>query len=694
MLLAEEVLNAGSITEIVEALGRQPAWSDIPIVLISSVGNASRERLRRLASFGSGGTVTLLERPFRPGTLVATIEAALRARYRQYQVCRLLAEVQENARRSQLISETAAQLLLADSPQAEVPGIFQRLADELGAEYHLLHLLSPDGKVLVLAGAGGSGRPRAFSRAQARGRALRGAGRAAPTAAFAAWAAAARVKAWNCQVLQVGERMLGTIVFASARRESLTAEELRAVRTICDLVAASLERMRLLEELGAARDAAERANRSKDDFLAALSHELRTPLSPVLLVATAAVNNPNLALAVRGDFELISRHIALEARLIDDLLDLTGITRGKLTLELRPLKLHEVLREAAATAETELRAKDIALRLEFAAEPAVISADPVRVRQVFWNVIKNAVKFTPPQGSILVTTERTSGGRSVRITIADTGVGMTPEEIERAFDAFSQGDHARSPSGHRFGGLGLGLAISRALVGLHGGTISARSAGRGRGSTFTVELPLVPAASAVAAAAEPVPDQPIGAARPGAHPFGRGPRAHPPNPRPAPRPAGLSDGLRRHDRRGRGAGGRRQLRFAHLGPGSAGWERVRPHGPTPRTAGDQGHRPLRVRHGRRPEPEQEIRLRGALGEAGIHAIARRRRVPGAGIDRGVSRPPGAAGAEPAGAGRGRGRPARERAGVSSGPAGYGVVRLFVTSFTPETPAASFTAADF
>ena len=245
------------------------------------------------------------------------------------------------------------------------------------------------------------------------------------------------------------------------------------------------------EELKRARDEAVAASRAKDDFLAALSHELRTPLNPVLLVTSDAANNPQLPAGTRADFEMIRRNVELEARLIDDLLDLTRVIRGKLSLDRHSLDAHNVLREAIATVRTDAEKKQITLALDLRAAERTVSGDSVRLQQVFWNVLQNAVKFTPEAGKITVKTFAKDG--ALFIKIIDTGIGMNPEEIKRIFKPFSQGDHAVGGS-HRFGGLGLGLAISRMLVELHSGSIHAASEGKGRGAAFLIQLPLARAA--------------------------------------------------------------------------------------------------------------------------------------------------------------------------------------------------------
>lgn len=248
------------------------------------------------------------------------------------------------------------------------------------------------------------------------------------------------------------------------------------------------ERKTAEAEIARARDAAVAAGRAKDEFIAALSHELRTPLNPVLLVASDAATRAEFPPAAREAFASIAKNARLEARLIDDLLDLTRIAQGKLSLDIERLDLNDVLDEAIEKVRPELEEKQQTLRWERRPAPIHVSADLTRLQQVFWNVLKNAVKFTPTGGTVTVSTQANDGWVDADIT--DTGIGMTAEEIARGFRMFSQGDHATDLGAHRFGGLGLGLAISRTLLELQGGQISARSPGRNAGSTFTIRLRL------------------------------------------------------------------------------------------------------------------------------------------------------------------------------------------------------------
>lgn len=249
------------------------------------------------------------------------------------------------------------------------------------------------------------------------------------------------------------------------------------------------ELRRNARELERVRDEAVAASRAKDEFLAALSHELRTPLNPALLLASDSAANGNLPDHVRADFEMIRKNISLEARLIDDLLDLTRISRGKLSIEPQLCDVHALLREAIAVVRSDLEEKHIRLSLDLGAKRVGIMGDPVRLQQVFWNVLRNAVHFTPDKGGIRVESEQTPDGGALIVRITDSGIGIAPADLERIFETFEQAEAAPGVA-RRFGGLGLGLPISKTMLELHGGSIHASSSGRGQGSSFIITLPV------------------------------------------------------------------------------------------------------------------------------------------------------------------------------------------------------------
>ncbi len=242
-------------------------------------------------------------------------------------------------------------------------------------------------------------------------------------------------------------------------------------------------------ELAAAMQVAEAANKSKDKFLAALSHELRTPLSPVLMTAAAMELNPELPLGFRDDVAMIRRNVELEVKLIDDLLDLSRVIAGKLPLNMVPVDVNEAVGHVCATCRPYILEKAIRLECNVPDVSPFVKADPTRLQQVLWNLLRNAAKFTPEHGEIHVSVSTIAQDR-VHIVVRDTGVGITPDVLPRVFNAFEQGDVSVT---RQFGGLGLGLAISKSLTEMHHGIIRAESAGRDKGSIFSLEFPMMAA---------------------------------------------------------------------------------------------------------------------------------------------------------------------------------------------------------
>jgi PAS domain S-box-containing protein len=271
------------------------------------------------------------------------------------------------------------------------------------------------------------------------------------------------------------------------------------------------ERTGLLAREREARAEAEAASEAKDRFLATLSHELRTPLTPVLAVIAKLEGDGRLR-GLDRELAMIRRNVELEARLIDDLLDLTRITRGKLELHREVVDIRQALEHALKICcDREVASGRLQVEMDLAAEDHRIWADASRLTQVFWNLLSNAVKFTPAGGTITVRSCVEPGG-ALAVEVADTGVGIEPDELSRIFDAFEQG---RPEASRHFGGLGLGLAITKVIVELHGGRIVAASEGVGRGSRFVVLLPagLPRGAGAPAPTEAPLPKGNGGAAR-------------------------------------------------------------------------------------------------------------------------------------------------------------------------------------
>jgi len=232
---------------------------------------------------------------------------------------------------------------------------------------------------------------------------------------------------------------------------------------------------------------AREANRAKDQFIAVLSHELRTPLTPVLATIASLQKDKRLPGEVQDDLKVIRRNVELEARLIDDLLDLTRISKGKIELQLEVVDVNDLLREATNICQSDIREKCIDFSLDLHAKDHFVRGDATRLQQVFWNLLKNAIKFTPAQGRIIVESFNAENSGAITVRVTDSGIGIDADILPRIFHAFEQG---RSSITRQFGGLGLGLAISNALIERHHGTLTAASDGPGKGATFTAAVPV------------------------------------------------------------------------------------------------------------------------------------------------------------------------------------------------------------
>jgi signal transduction histidine kinase/ActR/RegA family two-component response regulator len=281
-------------------------------------------------------------------------------------------------------------------------------------------------------------------------------------------------------------RTVGTIEVQSYARTAYKEEHVTAMRMAANLTAVAIENVRLLERESNARAAAEESNRLKDEFLATVSHELRTPLTAILgwsrMLEAGGLDESVAARAI----ETIRRNAKTQSEIIDDILDVSRIITGNLYLDLQPIELAPVIEAAINVVRPTAEAKGIQIETEFDAQPAMVSGDSNRLQQVVWNLLSNAVKFTPSGGWVRVAVQHADS--CIEIKVADNGQGIGPDFLPFVFDRFRQAD---STTTRQHGGLGLGLAIARHLVEIHGGTVLAESAGEHEGATFTVRLPAV-----------------------------------------------------------------------------------------------------------------------------------------------------------------------------------------------------------
>ncbi len=280
-------------------------------------------------------------------------------------------------------------------------------------------------------------------------------------------------------------RIIGTIEVQSYEPAAYREEHVTAMRLAANLAAVAIENVGLLERESTARASAEESNRLKDEFLATVSHELRTPLTAILGWARMLESGAIESDMARRAVETITRNAKAQAQIIEDILDVSRIITGKLALDLRPVQLESLLEAAVNVVRPTAEAKGINVEVDLGGEPVSVSGDQDRLQQVFWNLFSNAVKFTPAGGKVSVKLRRSVAEAEIAVT--DTGQGISKTFLPFVFDRFRQAD---STSTRQHGGLGLGLAIARHLVEIHGGKVEASSDGDGKGSCFTVRLPL------------------------------------------------------------------------------------------------------------------------------------------------------------------------------------------------------------
>jgi signal transduction histidine kinase/CheY-like chemotaxis protein len=286
----------------------------------------------------------------------------------------------------------------------------------------------------------------------------------------------------------------GPFVRETENQSLLGLQSWIAVMTITAMAlsAGMAERRHIEEELQLQKSVVETANRTKDHFLAMLSHELRTPLTPVISALESLETEPMQTEATRASLAMIHRNIELETQLIDDLLDFTRIARDKMELRFAPVDVHAAVANVVEICHAAARSKRLNVRVDLRANSHYAAADAAKFQQIVWNLLKNAIKFTPECGEIAISSSNPSP-EVLTISVSDTGIGMEPEVIQRIFDPFEQGNCSFE---HRVGGLGLGLAISKSLAQAHGGRLTAESDGRDRGSTFIFSMPTLSPAEA------------------------------------------------------------------------------------------------------------------------------------------------------------------------------------------------------
>lgn len=390
-------------------------------------------------------------------------------------------------------------LLHADDPNAMLPTLFAKIGPHLGLDTYFHFTVNDRGDALRLASCAGISEAMAQDFAQLEfGQAICG------TAAVKRKPVAANfvqqsddpkveivkelgIRAYACHPLMAGDELLGTLSFGSRSRDAFVSKELDFLRTIGHYVTSAYERVRFVQKL-------QDADRRKDEFLAMLAHELRNPLAPIRSgLGTLAMDGGTHHETVAPMQEQVE-HVV---RLVDDLLDVSRIMRGKVELRRKPVEVAELIRRSVRAVRPLIDSCRQELIVSVAEEPLWLHADPVRMAQVIQNLLNNASKYTDAGGRIELIVERQDD--QAVISIKDTGVGLEPELLPKVFDLFTQSSRSLDRAQ---GGLGIGLTLVQRLVLAHGGAVSAHSEGPGHGSTFLVRLPVVEAAEPVEEATE------------------------------------------------------------------------------------------------------------------------------------------------------------------------------------------------
>ncbi|MEW5918262.1 MAG: ATP-binding protein [Gemmatimonadota bacterium] len=493
VLVTDELFASPDAYVLLDALRRQPAWSDVPILFLSSTGADSAGAAWAIELLGN---VTVLERPIRLTTLVSALRTAVRARRRQYELRHQFldlktaeATLRRQSERQRLLGEAAAILLTNDVPDVMMRALFEKVAPHFGLDAYFNFMLSESGDALQLESFVGvlPDEASAFAHIPL-DQQVDGSVAAERTPAVleripqsqsprAQHLQRCGLRAYASHPLFADDRLLGTLSFASRQRDHFDPDELEFMQTICHYVTAAYERVRLIREL-------KEGDRRKDEFLATLAHELRNPLAPIRNSLHIMRLAPNDSAAAEQARATMDRQLGQMVRLIDDLLDVSRITRGKLELRKERVELATVVGSAVDMTRPLIESCGHRLTIALPPQPVLLDADPMRLAQIFANLLNNAAKYMDRGGRIWVTAIPSDG--EIAVSVRDAGIGIPATALPTLFDMFTQ---VESGSARSQGGLGIGLTLVKRLVDLHGGSVEARSAGLGKGSEFVVRLP-------------------------------------------------------------------------------------------------------------------------------------------------------------------------------------------------------------
>ncbi|HEU0204162.1 MAG TPA: ATP-binding protein [Burkholderiaceae bacterium] len=459
VVLTDDVLAAMDPRRLLDALKEQPPWSDLPLILLARAGTQSQNAIAAVEILGN---VTVLERPVHVSTLLGAVRTALRARRRQYELRDKMAALHRSEQLFRTLSETVPSMIWTAAPDGTITYTNRRwleytgLTPEENAREWTERVLHPDDRARCIEKWTRALHTCSAYEIEVRNRRHDGVYRWFVTRAVPLRNASGQVIAWFGVTTDIHD-------------QKQFQEQLRE------------------------------ADRRKDEFLAVLAHELRNPLAPIRNSLEILRRRAESPAALDESRAMMERQVAQMVRITDDLLDVSRITRGKLELRREPIELAAVIKSALDTARPLIEAGGHDVAVDLGPDDVRVNADPVRLAQVFSNLLNNACKYMHDGGRIFLTAVSTGG--EVAVTVRDQGIGIAAAALPTIFDMFTQADGSLVKAQ---GGLGIGLALAKQLVEMHGGRITGASDGPGKGSEFTVYLPVLGAAPAPAA--PPAPD--------------------------------------------------------------------------------------------------------------------------------------------------------------------------------------------
>jgi len=503
VILTTEALVPASVERLAETLREQPTWSELPILVFTGPGWHRSDQSGTFDKLGERAHLTLVDRPIHVRSLVSVTQSALQTRRRQYEICDLLDHLEGAVRRERrhaerlsgladaslaiasagslhdvlkMITEQARQLLSSDIAVT-------RVVPDVSVE-ESIRVLTVSDRLAPLGLGQEDEHPTQTDVLGSVVEPLRTRPQDAPDPSLIGKLFGFGSRSELCiggllaaPLVEQDGRNLGFIAVCSKTSGYYTEEDEAVIVQLAQMASAVVQNARLYRE-------AQQANRAKDDFLATLAHELRTPMTSILGWVQMLKGNAEQS-DIDTAISMIESSTQVQATLVEDLMDVSRIIAGKLTINPSPTELGPVVRNVLVTFRNAAAEAGIEIVPDLDETPLSIWADGTRIQQIIWNLLSNAIKFTPRGGTIKVCLRQVNG--SVALAIRDSGEGIEPDFLPYVFERFRQ---AESGTRRSHGGLGLGLAIVRHLVELHGGTIEARSDGRGKGAEFEIRFPL------------------------------------------------------------------------------------------------------------------------------------------------------------------------------------------------------------